>query len=88
MEETRERYKRSVARCMADGVDTAAAMTRADHALAYRQCGSAYVAEEDQAKLARAGMWAGVFEAPWEWRRAEREGGLHSKTIQHDKAKL
>jgi endonuclease YncB( thermonuclease family) len=73
VEQTRDRYKRIVARCVADGVDIAAAMTRAGHALAYRQYGSAYVLEEDEARLAGAGMWAGAFEAPWDWRRAKRE---------------
>lgn len=73
VEETRDRYKRIVARCVVDGVDIAAAMTLAGHALAYRQYGSAYVAEERQAELSRAGMWAGEFEAPWDWRRAKRQ---------------
>lgn len=77
VEETRDRYKRIVARCVADGVDLAAAMTRSGYALAYRQYGSAYVAEERQAQLAQAGMWAGEFEAPWDWRRAKRQGGLN-----------
>lgn len=77
VEETRDRYKRIVARCVADGVDLAAAMTRSGYALAYRQYGSAYVAEERQAQLAQVGMWAGEFEAPWDWRRAKRQGGLN-----------
>ena len=77
VEETRDRYKRIVARCVADGVDLAAAMTRSGHALAYRQYGSAYVAEERQAQLAQVGMWAGEFQAPWDWRRAKRQGGLN-----------
>ena len=76
VEETRDRYKRIVARCVVDGLDLAAAMTRAGHALAYRQYGSAYVVEERQAQLAQAGMWAGEFEAPWDWRRAKRQGKL------------
>jgi endonuclease YncB( thermonuclease family) len=73
VEETRDRYQRIVARCVADGVDIAAAMTSAGHALDYRQYGSAYVKQEDEARLARAGMWAGEFEAPWDWRRAKRQ---------------
>lgn len=76
VEETRDRYKRIVARCVVDGVDIAAAMTRAGHALAYRQYGSAYVPQEDAARLAGDGLWAGEFEAPWDWRRAKREGKL------------
>lgn len=75
IEETRDRYQRIVARCVVNGVDIAAAMTLAGHALAYRQYGSAYVAQERQAELSRAGMWAGVFEAPWDWRRAKRQAG-------------
>lgn len=74
VQETRDRYKRVVARCVADGVDLAAAMALSGHALAYRQYGSAYVAQEDEARQARAGMWSGAFDAPWDWRRAKRQG--------------
>lgn len=88
VEETRDRYKRIVARCVVDGVDIAAAMTRAGHALAYRQYGSAYVAQEDEARLNGAGIWAGEFEAPWDWRRAKREGRLNSTANQIDKSEL
>ncbi|MDP4823288.1 MAG: thermonuclease family protein [Aestuariivirgaceae bacterium] len=74
VEETRDKYQRVVARCVADGVDIAAAMALSGHALAYRQYGSAYVNEEARARQARAGMWAGAFDAPWDWRRAKRQG--------------
>ena len=31
-----------------------------------------YVAEEDEARVRKRGMWAGRFVAPWDWRRGER----------------
>ncbi len=43
-------------------------------ALAYRRYSKKYVPEEDEAKAAKRGMWAGEFVAPWDWRRGERLG--------------
>ena len=41
-------------------------------ALAYRRYSKKYVPEEDEAKAAKRGLWAGEFVAPWDWRRGER----------------
>ncbi len=43
-------------------------------ALAYRKYSKRYVPEEDEAKAAKRGLWAGEFAAPWDWRRGERLG--------------
>ena len=40
-------------------------------ALAYRRYSKKYVPEEDEAKAAKKGMWAGEFVAPLDWRRGE-----------------
>ena len=64
-------YDRLIATCRTmSGEDVSAMMVRAGHALAYRKYSSAYVAEEDDAKLARRGAWAGTFTAPWAFRAA------------------
>jgi endonuclease YncB( thermonuclease family) len=43
-------------------------------ALADRRFGRAYVPVEEAARAAVRGIWAGDFEAPWDWRRARRRG--------------
>jgi endonuclease YncB( thermonuclease family) len=54
--------------CFRDTVDIGAAMVRSGYALAYRSFSQLYVAEEQQASLARNGVWQGSFQPPWEWR--------------------
>lgn len=65
----RDRYGRIVAICAAAGVDLAAWLVSEGHALAYRKYSLDYVDEEASAERARAGLWAGDFDPPWEWRR-------------------
>lgn len=68
-----DRYHRIVAVCSARGEDLNAWLVRQGHALAYRQYGTDYVAEEDAARRARRGIWAGAFTPPWDWRKAQHE---------------
>jgi endonuclease YncB( thermonuclease family) len=65
-------YGRIVARCTKGNVDLAAAMARAGFAVAYRRYSRDYVDEENEARAARRGLWAGQFTPPDEWR---RDGG-------------
>jgi endonuclease YncB( thermonuclease family) len=64
-----DQYGRIAAVCTADGLDLNAAMVDAGFAVAYRQHSLAYVPNEDRAKAAKAGLWAGSFEMPWDYRR-------------------
>ena len=66
-----DRYGRLIMRCFAGDTDLGAALVRAGLALAYRQYSPAYNADEDIAKRAKAGIWAGPFTAPWAWRRSQ-----------------
>jgi len=67
-------YDRLLATCRsASGEDVQAAMVRAGHALAYRKYSSAYISEEEDAKAARRGAWAGAFMPPWEFRKLKWE---------------
>ena len=66
-----DRYGRAVMRCFVEKIDLGAALVRAGLALAYRQYSSTYGADEDSAKTAKLGMWAGSFTAPWTWRRSQ-----------------
>lgn len=65
-----DRYGRTVARCFADGADLAAEMVRQGYALDWpRYSNGFYAGEQEQARAAGRGMWAGRFTAPWDWRR-------------------
>ena len=71
--EGRDRYMRALGMCYAaDGTDLNGWLVRQGHALAYRKYSTKYVPEEDQAKAAQAGLWAGEFVPPWDWRRGVR----------------
>lgn len=49
--------------------DVAAMMVRRGWALAHKPDRSRYAAEEKAARAAKAGLWKGVFDKPWEWRK-------------------
>jgi endonuclease YncB( thermonuclease family) len=66
----RDRYGRIVAICRAWGEDLGAWMVGLGWALAYCQYSTRYVPAEDLARRRRAGLWAGEFTLPWEWRRS------------------
>jgi endonuclease YncB( thermonuclease family) len=67
-----DRYGRRLAVCRARGEDLGGWMVSAGLALAYRQYSSAYIGQEDTARAARLGLWAGAFVPPWEWRAQDR----------------
>lgn len=68
-----DRYGRELARCInAGGQDIAAEMTRQGWAVAYIRYSRAYEPEEQAARNAKAGIWAGRFERPEEYRRRLR----------------
>lgn len=73
-EKDRDRYGRIVAVCRAGSEDLNAWMARQGWALAYREYSDDYVGAEATARAARAGIWAGTFQAPWDWRRDRRSG--------------
>ncbi len=71
-----DRYQRIVAVCSIKGEDLNAWLVQEGYALAYRQYGTDYVSEEDKARVAKRGLWAGTFTPPWDWRRGERDTNL------------
>ena len=73
-----DQYERVVAVCKQGNVDLGAEMVKAGLALAYRHYSNDYVGEEDDARRAKRGMWAGDFTAPWDYR--------HSTPGTHDNA--
>ncbi|MGE0666609.1 MAG: thermonuclease family protein [Sphingomonadales bacterium] len=68
----RDGYGRMVAVCRVAEADLNEWLVRRGHAVAYTRYSKAYVAAEAEARRARRGIWAGVFETPEDWRRARR----------------
>ena len=69
---TKDRYGRLIANCFVDGYNVNARLVYEGLALAYRKYSKQYVPEEDKARAAKRGMWAGEFVAPWDWRKGKR----------------
>jgi endonuclease YncB( thermonuclease family) len=69
-----DQYGRFVGDCFrGDGLSVAAALVRAGMALDWpRYSGGAYASDQSAAAAAKAGMWQGDFQPPWEWRAAQR----------------
>ncbi len=65
-------YGRSVAVCRSGAVDLSAEMARSGFATASRRYSSDYIDEENAARTARRGIWAGEFTPPEEYRRNDR----------------
>jgi endonuclease YncB( thermonuclease family) len=61
-------YGRTVAVCRNGTTDLGGALVSAGLALAYRAYGTDYVDEEESARAARRGVWAGSFTNPWDYR--------------------
>ena len=70
--DSRDRYGRLIAVCSLAGKDLNAWIVREGWAMAYRRYSTDYVDEEQEAAARGAGIWAGDFVSPWEWRRARR----------------
>lgn len=69
----RDGYGRTVATCRVDGRDLSAEMIRRGWAVDFvRYSRGRCEAEEDAARAAGAGLWAGDFDVPWEWRAKRR----------------
>jgi endonuclease YncB( thermonuclease family) len=64
----RDRYRRSLAFCSVGGEDLGAWLVEEGLAVGYGD----YEREEARARERRAGLWAGSFERPNEWRRDHR----------------
>jgi endonuclease YncB( thermonuclease family) len=67
-----DRFGRIVATCKAGGRDLAEEMVRGGYATVFARQGfvSPYEPAQQQARAEKRGMWAGSFEVPGDWRRA------------------
>ena len=64
----RDPYGRIIGRCFHGGVDKNALLVEEGLAWAFRRFSDDYVEQEDQARMARVGIWQGEAEAPWDYR--------------------
>lgn len=64
----RDPYGRVVAVCRVAGEDAGAALVRRGYAQAYLEFSADYADAQAEAQAARAGLWAGRFDPPWDWR--------------------
>lgn len=69
-----DRYRRVVAICYASGEDLNRWMIRQGFATAYRRYSRGYEPDEDTARSARVGFWAGEFRNPADYRRDHQSG--------------
>jgi endonuclease YncB( thermonuclease family) len=67
-----DRYGRLIGVCRVGDVDLSARMVDGGWALAYRKYSQDYVLHEAVAKSDKRGLWAGSFDAPWDWRAGQR----------------
>lgn len=65
----KDRYGRVIGRCRAGGRDLGEALVAAGWAVAYRRYSRDYVPAEEEAQRLGAGLWAGRFEMPADYRR-------------------
>ena len=70
--DTRDRYGRLLATCYLDDLEVNAWLVQYGYAVAFRKYSTRYVAEEEEAKTLKRGIWARTFTPPWEWRREKR----------------
>lgn len=70
----KDRYGRTVARCVIGREDVAALMVRAGAATAFTRYSKAYLPQERAAKAEARGLWSGAVTAPGEYRQITQRG--------------
>ena len=69
----RDDYARALGVCMVGDVELNRTMVRNGWALAFVKYSDRYATDQIAAEAAKAGLWAGSFVKPWEWRLGEAE---------------
>lgn len=67
-----DRYKRIVADCTSGAISLNAEMVRLGWAIAYKRHSLKYMAQENEARRAKRGIWRGTFDDPETWREEHR----------------
>jgi endonuclease YncB( thermonuclease family) len=68
-----DRYRRAIAKCFAAETDLGRWMVSQGWAIAYRRYSLEYVDAEESARSSKAGIWAGSFVEPEQWRHRKVE---------------
>jgi endonuclease YncB( thermonuclease family) len=80
--EGKDRYGRLLGQCKVRGASMQEWLVTNGYAVAYRSYSTAYVPAELKAREAGAGIWAGEFVMPWDWRQGLRlEGEKPTKAM-------
>jgi len=77
----RDRYGRLIAVCWVGGREINRWMVSSGRALAYIRYSRDYATEELDAAQAHRGLWAGSFEAPWDFRRARWQAAVSATPV-------
>ena len=78
-----DRYGRMVALCRLNGDDLSRWMVQQGQAIAFRKYSLDYVADEDKAKAAKVGIWAGEFQDPSVYRHQSRRRAINPRVERH-----
>jgi endonuclease YncB( thermonuclease family) len=73
--EGKDRYQRVLGKCSVRGTSVQDWLVRNGHAVAYLEYSTEFVPAELAAREAKAGIWAGEFVMPWDWRKGQRLEG-------------
>ena len=63
-----DNYDRLIGTCESNSNNVSRAMVSAGWALAFRKFSTDYVSDEQSAQASKRGLWAGSFDAPWDYR--------------------
>lgn len=66
--EEKDQFGRHLAECFIDGESLNVWMVREGWALAFLKYSDKYLPDQAAAEAAKAGVWRGSFDLPWEWR--------------------
>jgi endonuclease YncB( thermonuclease family) len=67
--EGKDAYKRTLAECFVNGESLSAFLVRSGFAFAYRKYSDKFIKDEEFAKENKLGMWAMIFQYPWDFRK-------------------
>ena len=65
----KDRYKRDIAECYVDELNINKWMVKNGWAVAYRYYSKKYINDELYAKKNKIGIWQGIFQNPWDYRK-------------------
>ena len=68
--EGKDVYKRTLAECFINGESLSSFLVRSGYAFAYRKYSKKFIKDEEFAKANKLGIWAMIFQYPWDFRKA------------------